>query len=324
MGGELEKRIRYCDRITKASGSNLWMVSRALPAAKHRFFTVAYSSMRVIDDFVDDEFMALDPAGREAERGAAEAKVALWVEQSEAAAQREFVATERSYEPEIFLAMNEMLGRSTLGAGPWRGLGGALTDDIRERRLGTWADFLHYCSGATVAPAHIFLFVLACQESGGDYLHDPALPIADYAHDMGVFCYLVHICRDVKKDALAGGEQLVTVPADVLGAHGLEAATLKEDLDGGSGERARSMVEDLLERAAEFRGRSEQHLGVLLGVLGKREGAVLRGLLGVYMKLHDALVADPMAAVRGEELLGFRDKLKILGAAGLGVGDFVH
>ncbi|MDG2123808.1 MAG: hypothetical protein P8J87_08940 [Verrucomicrobiales bacterium] len=66
--------------------------------------------------------------------------------------------------------MNEMLGRSTLGAGPWVGLGAALVDDIRERRLGKWEDFLGYCSGATVAPAHIFLYVLACSESGGGVL----------------------------------------------------------------------------------------------------------------------------------------------------------
>ncbi|MDG2123809.1 MAG: hypothetical protein P8J87_08945 [Verrucomicrobiales bacterium] len=78
MASDLERRIRYCDRITKASGSNLWMVSRALPAVKHRFFTVAYASMRVIDDFVDDEFMGLDVRAREAGRDAAEAKVRLW------------------------------------------------------------------------------------------------------------------------------------------------------------------------------------------------------------------------------------------------------
>ncbi|MDG2123806.1 MAG: hypothetical protein P8J87_08930 [Verrucomicrobiales bacterium] len=80
----------------------------------------------------------------------------------------------------------------------------------------------------------------------------------------------------------------------------------------------------MLGRAGEYRGRSDKHLGVLLNVLGKREGAVLSGLLGVYLKLHDVLVADPMAAVRGDEVLGFRDKLKILGAAGLGLGDFVN
>lgn len=142
MASDLERRIRYCDRITKASGSNLWMVSRALPAVKHRFFTVAYASMRVIDDFVDDEFMGLDVRAREAGRDAAEAKVRLWIEQSEAAAGGGFVAGVGSYEAEIFLAMNEMLGRSTLGAGPWVGLGGALVDDIRERRLGKWEDFL--------------------------------------------------------------------------------------------------------------------------------------------------------------------------------------
>ncbi|MDG2123807.1 MAG: squalene/phytoene synthase family protein [Verrucomicrobiales bacterium] len=77
---------------------------------------------------------------------------------------------------------------------------------------------------------------------GGEYSHDAGLPLADYAHDMGVFCYLVHICRDVKKDALAGGDQLVTVPADVLAEHGLDAVELRGDLVGGDGLRTGALV----------------------------------------------------------------------------------
>ena len=51
--------LEFCKRITRRGGSNLWLVSKALPAAKKDLFAACYASMRYIDDFVDEEFQAL-------------------------------------------------------------------------------------------------------------------------------------------------------------------------------------------------------------------------------------------------------------------------
>lgn len=324
--GGFEEWVERCNAITSASGSNLWLVSRALPRLRHRFFTVAYASMRVVDDFVDDQFMAL-PGGERAERRSwARGRVRRWADQSAEAAEGRFdPGAPDAWEPAIFAALNVVLGRSTLGADPWRRLAAALTDDIDEVPLLTWDDFLRYCRGATVAPAHIFLYVLASETAeDGSSRHDPGLPLLESAIDMGTFCYIVHICRDLRKDALASGLQLVTIPEEVLAAHGLDRAALREDLGAGRHDRAAGLLEDLMERARPFREASERRLEALVPRLGARERGILEGLLGVYLRLDDRLRRDPSAVLRGESLLGFRDKLEILGKAGIRAVDLVR
>ncbi len=327
-GGEppLERRIRFCNELTRAGGSNLWLVSRALPPAKHRFFTVAYASMRVIDDFVDDDFMKRPPDERAAGRAAAVARIAKWVAQAEAAGGGTLDVTLPGVDdPEIFGALNVMLGGSSLGAGPWRRLGDALIDDIREKPMATWDDFLGYCRGATVAPAEIFLYVLACFEQDGHFSHDQALLLSDYAANMGAFCYIVHICRDLKKDVLAGAAgQLVTIPADLLHAHGLDADQLAADLASGESRRASALLGDLIARAGPFRDGVDANLADLLPRLGCRERAILNGLLGVYFKLFETITADPSAPLKRKSLLDLNDKLRILKGVGIGAAELVR
>ena len=307
-----------CAEITRASQSNLWLVSRALPKEKHALFASSYASMRVIDDFVDDEFMGLPAVERAATRETAVAKIALWVEQASAAKKGVFSGGGGSYEPEVFVALQDTLSQSTLDVGPWSRLGAALTADIEEKPLPGWDAFYQYCVGATVAPAEIFLYVLACDVSDGSYSHDASLPLAEAGYEMGVFCYLTHIARDLKKDAMAGGDQLVTIPATLLDEFGATAEVLRNELSSGKTERAANVVEALVAKARPFRERSEEYFATILKNLEPREASVLKALLGVYFRIHDLIEADPEKPVKGKgKVLGTTEKLGILARAGL-------
>ena len=307
-----------CAEITRASQSNLWLVSRALPQEKHALFASSYASMRVIDDFVDDDFMGLAPEKRSATRETAVSKIALWVEQAKAAKEGGFSDGKASYEPEVFIALQDTLSKSTLDVGPWARLGAALTADIEEEPLPGWDAFYQYCVGATVAPAEIFLYVLACEVSEGSYTHDPLLPLAEAGYEMGVFCYLTHIARDLKKDAMAGGDQLVTIPAALLDQFGATPEVLRTELSSGDTERASKIVAALVAQARPFRERSEEYFATILANLAPREASVLKALLGVYFRIHDIIEADPEKPVRGKgKVMGATEKLAILARAGL-------
>ncbi len=292
-------------RVTHASASNLWAVGRALPARKRRLFEAAYATMRVVDDFVDDAFLALPADRRAALRPRADAAVRAWE-----AACVHALAGERpagdAVDPiraagagMLYDALAAAAGNGAPAPAPWHDLAEAMRHDVAETALVAESDFDRYCEGATVAPATVFLFVLTARESDGrlespfDHraLHDKARPMAR-------FCYLVHILRDLAADAARGG-QIVTLPGDWLAAAGLTrdgvaAAAARRD------PAARALADRLIHRAHREREAADAVEADLAPALDARERAILGALLAVYRDMHDRLAADPSAALAGD------------------------
>ena len=308
--------LDYCLDLTRRSGSNLWLVGRALPKARREMFVSAYASMRVVDDFVDDEF-AVQPAERRAAlRQGAHARVANWRQAVESAlAGAPEAGDAAALDPPIARALTDRFHGSDIGAGPWAALAEAMHRDVDERPFSTWADFEAYCEGATVAPASIFLYVLAADVTPGRPVRSglPA-PAAECARDMAVFCYLVHIARDLLKDA-AQGANLITLPDTVLAGHGLT----RDDLAAGAGEcdpaSLKDLIVELTQHATPFRERGEAWRQRLTPALGSREAMALRALLTVYGALHDGLLKDPGRALSRDPAVRERLRREALGAA---------
>lgn len=296
--------------VTRASGSNLDAVGRFLPARKRALFEACYASMRIVDDFVDDGFLTLDAAGRAAARPRARRAVERWYARSEAAlagrdwraARAEAEAEARGTDDPLLAAgaapVHDALQAAALAGAPgpraWRALAEAMTRDIEERPIASWADFETYCEGATVAPAAVFLHVLDMREASGRLvptLAEDALFTA--ARPMALFCYLVHIQRDLAKDTARGG-QLVTLPADRLAAHGLTRAGLAEAMAARE-PGVLSLAAEIHRRAGDFRAATRAARDRLAPSLGRRERAILATLIGVYERLHDRMADDPAA-----------------------------
>ena len=286
--------LDYCLEVTRRGGSNLWFVGRSLPAPRRGLFASAYASIRVIDDFVDDDFLARTAAERAAGRADAHRLVSDWLAaREEALAGRTGGAGNGLPDARILNSVASLYQGADIGALPWRLLARSMHHDIDEEPFRDWDDFVVYCEGATVAPASIFLYVVAANLEGAPAARHrlPADP-ADCVRDMAIFCYLVHIARDITKDA-AAGPALLTIPDSVLGAHGLThsemaAAALRE-----GDPRMRGLILDLAERAGDYRKRGEAWRDRLLPLLGLRERTAFSGLMAVYGALHDRLCADP-------------------------------
>ncbi|MBF0295952.1 MAG: squalene/phytoene synthase family protein [Magnetococcales bacterium] len=284
--------LEVCHDIARRNGSPLYLVSRLLGAGKRRLFLTAYAAMRVVDDLVDEDFLDGDAEGRAARRGEVLTRIALWREQALACVRGAFQPGEAAFAPMVFQGLNETLGASDLGEWPWVALAAAMEHDVREQEIVTWEDFLGYCEGATVAPATTFAYILACEERGGRFRleRDPAF-CRDRVRSMAVFCYLMHILRDLSRDARRH-VQLITIPRTTLAEAGLRREELAAALQRRDPAVGR-LVGALNARAGELlvSGR-EAIAGLPLNAL---ERVILGQLLVKYIDFHERLRKDPAA-----------------------------
>lgn len=286
----------HCAAIAARNDSPLWLVGRALPEAKRRFFAAAYASMRLIDDFVDDEFLALAPADRAAQRAAAHEKLAHWATAVDAAAAGKPPATAKT-DGQVFQALARTLPHSDLGTAPWHALAAAMRQDVDEQPIADWAGFSDYCAGATVAPATIFVYILACRADGALLRWPLDRPPAFYARDIAVFCYLVHIMRDLASDA-AGDAQLLTIPRAALAFRDLTPAALRDAIAEGNPGPVVGLVEDLAARAARHRDTAELRIDALSAALDPTALQMLVTLYDAYRVLHGRIAEDPAIVLR--------------------------
>jgi phytoene synthase len=284
--------------------NNMARVAAALPLPRQALFHVTYALMRAIDDFVDEDFMARPPAERMATRDAAIAMVDRWQAQVEAAAAGRFAAGGEALFAELFAVMNRVVGASAIGPWPWVALAGAMRADLAEGDFANWDDFAAYAEGAAVAPASIFIYILAA-EIGDDLSSRIALdrPPADFARDLAIFCYLVHILRDLSDDA-GRAERLVTLPNDVLAACRLDKPALARAAAGDRSVAIAPLVAAVVAHARPRRHAAAASIAALKPQIGAVEQAVIDTLFALYDAQFDAIVANPAGVADGSVALG--------------------
>ncbi len=278
-GARLRAAMAACEAVAARNNSTLYHATRALPKARRDFFSATYAAMRVIDDLVDEDFLAATDAQQVGRRQQMRETVEAWRRQTaEGAAAGPLPA-------DLALAFDAIVRPSDLGAGPWNGLAQALAEDVEEAEMADWPAFERYAEGATVAPAEIFIYLLAAEPTADGLRYRLSVPAIDYARDLAVFCYLVHILRDLAKDAATPG-RLVTIPADLLASVGLDRNSVAAAVAGARRESLDGLAAPILARAETFRQRGRARIADLLGELGMRERLALDGLVQVYERLH--------------------------------------
>lgn len=280
--------LELCREIAGRANANFLHAARLLPRPRQDFFFATYAAMRVIDDFVDETFLTQAPERREKERETALHTVSNWTEQCVS-----FQAHPGPLHPDIVAALAETAGRSDLGPWPWPALAGAMHADVEEREMRSWSDFLAYCDGATVAPAAIFIYLLAADpDSERGFHYRLEVPARDHAADLAIYCYIVHILRDLAKDA-ERSPRLITIPSDMLGAVGLardELGLALKDRSPAIG----ALAELLVEKALPHRDAGHASLRVVGGHLGIVERGALNGLIAVYDRLFESARGDAL------------------------------
>jgi len=297
--------------------NNMARVATALPWPKQVVFHVAYAAMRIIDDFVDDDFLARTAEERAITREPALARLERWRLDAAAAAAGRYAPEPGDDEALYFQALQAVCApKGAIGPLPFNGLAGALEADIRERPLARWSDFHAYAEGAAVAPASIFVTLLGsdiAEDFSGQYAL--AAPATDHARALALFCYLVHILRDLAEDA-RGNPQLLTIPTEVLDPLGLDRAGLAVAVRARQAQRLAPLVDAIVAEARRWRPRAMKDVAALARLIGPVERAVIETLATLYDEQFAAITAAPMAVIAGTAGLS-PERVQAILAAGL-------
>lgn len=287
-----------CNALAAAKNANLYRAAMRLSPERQRFFLASYASMRVIDDIVDDGFLELPDAERHAQRETVLETINQWQAQiisAKAGADNPLPET-GPLSGDVYDALRLTLGRSDLSPEPWVALADALHRDVAEEPMDEWDDFIAYCEGATAAPASIFVYLLSARydpEIG--YTSPLTNPPIYHARDMAIFCYIIHILRDLPED-IKGPDRLVTIPSEMLIAADITLGEIRNAIGQAKFENLDYLGRILLEHAWEHFETGQARSGELLSILDTDEADTLSRLFTVYIELAGAMTENGYAA----------------------------
>ena len=194
-----------------ARDSLLCREARSFSTARQDLFLATYMAMRLIDDHVD-HLVDVDRGWQSPALGAIDG----WQRRVQAAVDGRIEPGAEGYEEAVLVLLAGTVPPSPLDGRAFDALARAMRRDALGQPLRSWQDFLDYAEGATVAPTFVFLTLLALD---GEARRLPARlrleRLWQRARPMAVYCYLVHIVRDLAKDA-AAGPHLLTIPGELF------------------------------------------------------------------------------------------------------------
>ena len=276
----IKKSFAFCRDVARMANANFSYAATLLPIRKREFFYASYAAMRIIDDIVDDEFMILDQNKRQIIRGRYQNILQSWLKQ---VCDLDDV-TKGPLDIRVITALQNTVGKSDMGITQWEELAGALKMDILESPMRTWNEFINYCEGATVSPASIYIYITASSYNPSEgYTYNLEKSPRYYAKNLAIYCYIVHILRDLAKDA-GGSTRLITIPDDVLKEAELTRKTIQNAVVNKS-QKIFNLAQILSEKASFYKEKGHKVIEELYPVIGNREALALKGLIGVYDKL---------------------------------------
>lgn len=240
--------------------------------------------MRLIDDLVDgiSNRSMISSGRKEFELG----RVQSWLELVQAAK-----IGDGSSGP-TWTALADTFSHFDLPLEPWTNLAKAMKSDVMTSSFKTWDDLRGYMLGASVAPAVIFMYlVLMRPDSKGRFSTAWQYPQVHAAtEDLAIFCYCVHILRDVSEDLTLGRSGLVYLPEDELAQFGMVPADLYAMRERG---RATAqyveMAEFAAKRARQYLGNGREYLPAVLSQAEPSNGRALVTLVDTYERILNEL-----------------------------------
>jgi len=294
---EVKAGLATCRLVARKANANFFYASQILKTPKREFFYATYAAMRIIDDVIDEKFLKLDAKSQNKLKTSFEKKLSRWLQQV-----LHLEIVDGPLSPGIIHGLKYTIGRSDLTKSVWRDLAASLAMDINGTDMHSWDDFLNYCKGATIAPASIYIYLLAANHTKEKHFeYQMPHELSYYARDLAIYCYIVHIIRDLIKDATAS-PRLITIPNELLFKNGLSRSTLSSSLKNKDPAIV-NLANDLIRIAEPFYRNGHEVLFELNSLLGFSEKAALNKLIGVYDKLYMVAQEDvQMLIERGQGL----------------------
>jgi|TARA_B100000745_G_scaffold298025_2_gene245940 phytoene synthase len=264
---------------------------------RYRAFCALYAIMRVVDDRVD-EVLAQGCPKEEAilERTVLDA----WQRLVEATLSQkspnlhdlEMCRDPRA--PELFDAFSRAYKQFPVKRQLWDNFFDAMGEDLRRTRFETYSDFVRYAQGATVAPTTVYLYLIASERSDNDEVFRVA---SDFMLDscgqkLGLFAYIVHVLRDLRRDLETGKTGLLYLAGDDMAHRGVNEQLLATDLAAGrASQPLKDLVRDLVDRAQIMLEEGKLVAGTLQNRLSPDRLFVLELIIRIYSETIAKIIA---------------------------------
>ncbi len=269
----------WCSRVARSQAKNFYYSFLLLTAERRRAMCAIYAFMRYCDDLSDDDGVA--------DRAAA---IAKWEQDLRAAL--DGAAPEHPLWP----AFADAVARFKIPHQYFFEMIEGVSSDLEPRRIETFEELYDYCyhvaSVVGLTIIHIFGFT-----------GDESLKLAEKC---GVAFQLTNILRDVREDAAKGR---VYLPAQDLRRFGVSADAFEP--------RAK-----FVELMAFEAGRAREYYresAPLVERIDPSSRASLRGLIGIYSRLLERIVASNYDVLERRIRVPAWEKIVVLAGAQLGV-----
>jgi phytoene/squalene synthetase len=282
----VEDGYARCERIAAHDKPHLYTASRLFTYPEtQRAFAATYASMRLVDDFVDNIPHRQSLAA--AACRAAKRHIADWMR---------LITNAHAGQPgtsPLWHALTDTFAQFDLPLEPWKNLAGAMESDLTTPFFRNWDHLRQYMAGASVAPAVVFMYLVLMrpERSGGRFVSPwPYEEVLAATEDLAIFCYCVHILRDVAVDLSLGKDGLVYLPLADLEAFGLTVADLRAmKASGGATDRYRRLAHFEAKRARRHLDAGQQHLRRVLDTAPAGNTTALGRLIETYVVVLQGL-----------------------------------
>ena len=299
---DVTQAVRACEQIAAKDRSNLYFVSRFLEEpARYEAFVAMYAVMRLIDDAVDD-VPDKSQAGADV-RAELLRELDRWQSRILSAHRLQPVA-----DP-IDLALQAALYTFPTPVELWLNFIDSMRYDVEIPGFGSYADFLQYGEGATIAPTVIYVYILtAVRDADGSYRPN-AFDYHACGRELGLFAYLAHILRDVRQDAMVGQSGLVYLSDSDLRLHGLDRNELRKLATAAEGDsRWAALVHDLCARAREMERRGAALAEAHYDAMRRDCAFILCLIISLYQELLERIDRSPERVFLPEPLISNHEK----------------
>lgn len=281
----LDAAYAECERLAGRDKPHLYAAARLFERPEvRRAFVATYASMRLIDDAVDGipHRSQLTEHDRQVELD----RVNAWLNLVTASHQG------RAVEGQTWVALADTFSRFAFPLDPWINLGRAMSSDVVVSSFETWDELRHYMQGASVAPAIVFMYLVLMQpdENGVFRTNWSFERVHAATEDLAIFCYCVHILRDVAVDLSLGESGLIYLPRQELSRFGIESRELYKMRDTGRGsESYRKLASFQAGRAREHLLRGRAAMSAVLAEAEAASGRALVTLVDTYERILNEL-----------------------------------
>lgn len=266
---DFEKIIDHPNILIAA---NFWDEDRFL-AAK-----TCYQFMRTIDDMIDN-YKSENQDITEGERELFEKEVKQWInsvhENDDADPwKKKLIGT---------------LNRFKIPLWTMETFAASMIYDIYHDGFTSLETFLDYCSGASIAPASVFVHLCGITSVNSAY-KDPVFDVRRAATPCAVFSYIVHIIRDFQKDQ---HNNLNYFADDLISKHGLNRQQLKAISHGYQiSQGFRELIREYYHLADEYRLKTYQMIQEIKPLVEPRYQLSLEIIFDLYLMVFERINPD--------------------------------